>query len=79
MVAFVGYVNALVVENGILNELPSAILTQAHIVEAEPPLLEKIAGEKPADVMQREKDKGELAALEKALKTLKSYNDGYVI
>ncbi|EAQ91194.1 hypothetical protein CHGG_03129 [Chaetomium globosum CBS 148.51] len=78
MMAFVGYVNALVVENGILNELPSAILTQAHIVEAEASLLEKIAGERPSDAMQREKDKGELAALKEALKTLNSYNDGYV-
>jgi hypothetical protein len=76
MVAFVGYVNALVVENGILNELPSAILTQDRIVNAEAALLEKIAGERRSETLQREKDKGELKALEIALGTLRSYNDG---
>ncbi len=71
-----GYVNALVIENGILNELPTAILTQDHIIKADPSLLARIAGESPSQAIRRDKDKGELEVLEKALRTLRSYNAG---
>ncbi|KAK3933972.1 hypothetical protein QBC46DRAFT_92488 [Diplogelasinospora grovesii] len=76
MTAFVGYVNALVVENGILDELPKAILTQKHIMDADASVLEKIAGEKPSEARQREKDNRELEVLKKALETLEGYSTG---
>lgn len=56
--ACVGYVNALVIENGILNKLPAAILTQDHIIKADRSLLEKIEGESPSQAARRGKDKG---------------------
>ncbi len=76
MVAFVGYVNALVVENGILQELPRAILTQDYIMTREESVLDKIAGERPSEARQREEAAAELAALEEAERTLRAYTDG---
>lgn len=76
MTAFVGYVNALVVENGILNNLPKVILTQKQIMHEDGPVLARIAGEKLSETRQREKINCELETLKKVLETLKEYSTG---
>jgi len=73
MVSFVGYVNSLVVEKGILQELPNAILTQKLISYEDTEIIEKIAGEKEADAKKREQDERDLQTLNGVLKILKRY------
>ena len=73
MVSFVGYVNSLVVENGILQKLPKAILTQKLIIHEDAAMIEKIAGEKEADAKTRERNERDLQTLNSVLKTLKRY------
>jgi len=73
MVSFVGYVNSLVVENGIMQELPNAILTQQLIMCEGAETIEKIAGEREADVKKRERDEQDLQDLNGVLKILEGY------
>ena len=49
MMSFVGYVNSLVVESGILHELPKAVLTQHQILREDATKIEVIAGERASD------------------------------
>jgi hypothetical protein len=71
MMSFVGYVNSLVVESGILQELPKAILTEGRIHGEDAAKIETIAGERPSDARQRERDRDDLKILKKVLETLK--------
>jgi hypothetical protein len=71
MVAFVGYVNSLVVENGILHELPDALLTAQIIMGTDEEKIQEIAGEKEADVQARLQNEQNLKELTRILETLK--------
>jgi len=73
MVSFVGYVNALVVEKGILQELPNAILTQKLIIYEKEEIINNIAGEKEAHAKKREQMERDLQTLNGVLKTLREY------
>ncbi|KAK0701128.1 hypothetical protein B0H67DRAFT_650566 [Lasiosphaeris hirsuta] len=77
MASFVGYVNSLVVENGILHELPTAILTQEHIMGENEALVEKIAGEREADVKQREREERDLKTMKDVMEILEGYEERY--
>lgn len=69
MVAFVGYVNSLVVESGILRELPDAIFCQKLILDAEQNIIDDIAAEE-GDPEKREQNKRDFASLKRVLKAL---------
>ena len=71
MISFVGYVNSLVVESEILQELPTAVLTQDRIHAETADVIEATAGEKPTDARKREQDENDLKILERVLATLK--------
>jgi len=73
MVSFVGYVNALVVEKGILQELPNAILTQKLVSYEDEEIIDKIAGEKEAHAKKRKQHEWDLQTLNGVLKTLREY------
>lgn len=55
MVSFVGYVNALVVEKGILQQLPNCVLNIEVIQEMDEDTVTKIAREKESMAKQRGK------------------------
>ncbi|KAK3377308.1 P-loop containing nucleoside triphosphate hydrolase protein [Lasiosphaeria ovina] len=74
MMSFVGYVNSLVVESGILHELPRAILTQHRILREDAAKIELIAGEKASDARKRERDQADLDTLKRVLETLKGFS-----
>lgn len=69
-----GYVNALVVESGILRELPRVIFTPEIIIELEEDLVNDIAGEKEADVKRRERDERNLEELREVMTTLQGHS-----
>ncbi|KAF3196056.1 hypothetical protein TWF225_000406 [Orbilia oligospora] len=69
MMAFVGYVNSLVVENGILRELPKAILTQTLVIEENTDLVDKVIRQ-PEGEAKRAQD---LQTLKNVLEILKKY------
>lgn len=72
MMSFVGYVNSLVVESGILRELPEVVLTQGRILREDAAVIEMIAGERPSDARKRERDEADLQTLCKVLETLRA-------
>ena len=74
MMSFVGYVNSLVVESGIVCKLPEAILTQRMIIGEDAAKVELIAGVKESEKKQRERDEMDLVALENVLRCLKDYS-----
>ncbi|KAK0712450.1 hypothetical protein B0T26DRAFT_714345 [Lasiosphaeria miniovina] len=74
MMSFVGYANSLVVESGILHELPQAILTQHRILREDATKIELIAGEKASDARKRERDQADLDTLKRVLETLKGFS-----
>ncbi|KAF3917609.1 Dynamin-2 [Arthrobotrys entomopaga] len=69
MMAFVGYFNSLVVENGILEELPKALLTQSDILVEKATLIDEVVGWREEDA-KRLRD---LQTLETVLATLEKY------
>ncbi|KAF3912441.1 hypothetical protein ABW20_dc0102752 [Dactylellina cionopaga] len=73
MMSFVGYVNSMVVENGILRELPKAIFTQEHIRDEKAVMIEKVAGEREDIAKKRERDEQDLQTLKGLLGTLGKY------
>ncbi|KIW98765.1 uncharacterized protein Z519_00428 [Cladophialophora bantiana CBS 173.52] len=73
MLSFVGYFNSLVVETGILQKLPKALLTTELIISEDAETIEKIAGEREADAEKRQRVECELKILNDVLKTLKGY------
>ncbi|KAK5655661.1 hypothetical protein OQA88_5594 [Cercophora sp. LCS_1] len=75
MMAFVGYVNSLVVESGILYELPNVILTQHRILVEDAAKIDMIAGEKASDARERERDQADLKTLKVILETLRGFWD----
>lgn len=74
MMSFVGYVNSLVVESGILDELPKAILTEDRIHCQDATKIEMIAGERASIARKRERDQTDLETLKKVLTTLKGFS-----
>ncbi|KAH8820620.1 P-loop containing nucleoside triphosphate hydrolase protein [Xylogone sp. PMI_703] len=75
MVSFVGYVNSLVVESGILDKLPDAVFSQQLIMGEDEKLIKDIAGVKEADAQKREQDLKDLNSLNTILGTLEEYLD----
>ena len=53
MLSFVGYVNSLVIEAGILRKLSNDIFSQRKVREATEKMVEDIAKERPADTERR--------------------------
>lgn len=70
MVAFVGYVNSLVVESGILRQLPNAIFSQEGMLDAKQETINEIAAEEEGEAKKREENKRDLNTLKQILKTL---------
>ena len=73
MLAFVGSVNSLVVEKGILQELPECILTNSTVRDLDHGMLECIAGERPGVAQKREQEERKLRALREILTTLAAF------
>ncbi|KAL7911552.1 hypothetical protein GGI35DRAFT_443047 [Trichoderma velutinum] len=73
MIAFVGYVNSLVVDEGLLGELPDSVLTQQIIMNTDDVTINKIAAESPRVVEQR----AELQADLEILRSVYEVADGY--
>ncbi|KAF4998582.1 hypothetical protein FDECE_11746 [Fusarium decemcellulare] len=67
LVAFITYVNALVVQNGLLVKLPYEIFTHSIISEQKADTISKIAGEKESDVKERSECEKKLMILRNAL------------
>ena len=70
MIAFVGYVNTLVVEDGILRKLHRAILTQNEIRCADQELIDRIAPEDSRELDQQKQNKIALNILQNVLNVL---------
>ncbi|GME38177.1 uncharacterized protein BDZ99DRAFT_565876 [Neofusicoccum parvum] len=70
MIAFVGYVNALVIEADILRELESRIFSQRLIRYESQALINEIAAEDEDKAAKRKEKKQELESLKSILKTL---------
>jgi hypothetical protein len=70
MVAFVGYVNSLVVESGILRQLPNAIFSQEGMLDASQETINEIAAEEEDEANEREENKRNLNTLRRILETL---------
>lgn len=70
IVPFVGYVNSLVVESGLMQELPNAIFSEQLMRYEEQRIIDRVAGEKEADARKREKNTRVLKSLKDILKTL---------
>ncbi|KAF2815992.1 uncharacterized protein BDZ99DRAFT_565876 [Mytilinidion resinicola] len=70
MIAFVGYVNALVIEADILRELEGRIFSQRLMRHESQTLINEIAAEDEDEAEKRKKNKGELESLKSILKTL---------
>ncbi|KAF5261267.1 hypothetical protein FOXYS1_8053 [Fusarium oxysporum] len=73
MIAFVGYVNTWVVGQGILDQLPTEILTQEMVREMSEAVVKKIAGQTEAVVAQHSRDKLDLQTLNEVMETMKGY------
>ncbi|KAK0625863.1 P-loop containing nucleoside triphosphate hydrolase protein [Immersiella caudata] len=73
LVSFVGYVNALVVESGILRELPTAIFTPVIVMLQDDDVITSIAGEREGDAKRRERDQRDLEELCLVMETLENY------
>jgi hypothetical protein len=70
MVAFVGYVNSLVVEIGILRELPHAIFSQDGMRDADQETINEVAAEEEGEGKKRGKNKQNLDTLRRILNML---------
>ncbi|KAN0099166.1 P-loop containing nucleoside triphosphate hydrolase [Hyaloscypha variabilis] len=70
MVAFVGYVNSLVVESNILRQLPNAIFSQERMLDANQETINEIAAEEEGEAKEREENKQNLNTLKQILDTL---------
>ncbi|KAF5627433.1 dynamin GTPase [Fusarium sp. NRRL 52700] len=73
MIAFVGYVNTWVVGQGILDQLPTEILTQEMVREMNEGIVEKIAGQTEIVMAQHARDKSDLQTMNEVLKTMGEY------
>ena len=73
MISFVGYVNSMIVESGILARLPMDILSQEIIENKPAETIEKIAGEKGDAAKRRERAQKDSQVLSKTLETLRGY------
>jgi hypothetical protein len=75
MVSFVGYVNALVVENCLLQELPDAVFNQDIVYQEDQQKISLVAAEKDSDSRQRAQYLQDNEALEGVLATLERHRD----
>lgn len=74
MMSFVGYVNSLVVESRILEELPTAIFTGRDVICEDAAVIENIAGEKASLARKRNQDENDLKILKAVLETLRGFS-----
>lgn len=72
MLSFVGYVNSLVIEIGILRKLANNIFSQIKVIEADENLIDYIAEERPADIQRRNEVKSNLQTLTEILDVLQN-------
>ncbi|KAL6812280.1 P-loop containing nucleoside triphosphate hydrolase protein [Trichoderma camerunense] len=73
MIAFVGYVNSLVVDEGLLGELADSVFTQQIIMNTDDVTINKIAAENPRIVEQRAKLQAELDVLKSVYEVAQDY------
>lgn len=73
MVSFIGYVNALVVENTLLQKLPNAVFSQRIILEENEKTISLIAAEGSDYRKRREQDEQDIKTLSEVLDVLKKY------
>ena len=72
MLAFLGYVNSLVVQTCILRRLPNAIFSQGGMVDESQEKINEIAAEDEDDVQKREQNERNLNGLKQVLERLKT-------
>lgn len=73
MLAFIGYVNALVIGRRIVQQLPDTILTHELMRRLDAQTVERITGEKPELVCKRKQAEQDLQALQEIADTLTSF------
>lgn len=71
--SFIGYVNALVIQNGLLRKLPFEIFTQEIISKQDAKTIAEIAGEKESDSKRRFELEEKLRILKEALAVFEEY------
>ncbi|RMJ17705.1 hypothetical protein CDV36_002596 [Fusarium kuroshium] len=71
--SFVPYVNALVVQNGLLEKLPYEVFTYEIISQQDADTISRIAGEKEDEIKKRSACEERLAILTKAVACLKDF------
>lgn len=72
MIAFVGYVNALVIETDILRELEGRMFSQRLIRHEDQTLINDITAEDEDEAAKRKKSEDELKSLKTILETLEN-------
>jgi hypothetical protein len=70
---FVTYVNALVVQTGLLSKLPFAIFTPGTVSEHDAGVIAQIAGEKEGDSKERLDCEEKIRNLKEALRVFEEY------
>ena len=75
MVGFVGYVNALVIQNGLLQKIPYEIFTHEIISEQTARIVAQIAGEREGDQQKRTDLEEKLRLVKESLDVLDGYQD----
>lgn len=73
MIAFVGYVNSLVVDEGLLGELPDSVFTQQIIMNTDDVTINNIAAESPRVAEQRAELQAELDVLKSVYEVAQNY------
>ncbi|KAM6485696.1 P-loop containing nucleoside triphosphate hydrolase protein [Trichoderma sp. SZMC 28011] len=73
MIAFVGYVNSLVVDEGLLGELPDSVFTQQIIMNTDDVTINNIAAESPRVAEQRAELQAELDVLKSVYEVAQHY------
>jgi uncharacterized protein (UPF0335 family) len=70
MLSFVGYVNSLVIEIGILRKLAHDIFNQSKVIGADDKVVDDIAKERPVDTQKRAENEKNLQTLTEVLEVL---------
>ncbi|KAI7972605.1 hypothetical protein EIK77_009068 [Talaromyces pinophilus] len=70
--SFVGYVNSLFIEIGILRKLANDIFSQSKVIDADEEVIDYIAKERSVDAQRRNENESNLQALTDILNVLQN-------
>ncbi|KIL94297.1 hypothetical protein FAVG1_02860 [Fusarium avenaceum] len=75
LISFISYVNALVIHNALLNQMPYVIFTHSIVSEQTAKTIAQIAGEKETDAKKRFDYENKLGILRKAQNALEAFRN----